>query len=96
MEVPRARHVAVWTGRQLLVWGGQTTGLAAPGSYATPPHGVAYDPARNRWSALPKSPLSARNDVVAVWTGETMIIWGGERVGPPFGVHVTDGAAYRP
>ena len=93
-EYPRWNHVAVWTGRQLLVWGGRVTADPVPGTAITPPHGAAYDPARNRWSALPRSPLRGRDDAVAVWTGRKMIVWGGEGVTPPYGV-LTDGAAFR-
>jgi hypothetical protein len=94
-EYPRWNHVAVWTGRQLLVWGGRVTADPVPGTAVTPPHGAAYDPGRNRWSALPRSPLDGRDDAVAVWTGRKMIVWGGDRVTPPYGV-LTDGAAFRP
>lgn len=93
MEFARSFHAAVWTGSRLLVWGGVTPG--ATGGYATASHGVVYDPARNSWSALPKSPLRGRMEPLAVWTGTTMIVWGGDRVSEPYGV-LTDGAIYRP
>lgn len=32
------------------------------------------------WAPLPDSPLDGRADHVAVWTGETMIVWGGGTV----------------
>ena len=94
MEGGRMDHTAVWSGRHLLVWGGRT--LRA-GTWTAPAHGLAYDPAGNRWSALPRSPLRGRAGHVAVWTGTQMLIWGGypaRRTDPekPF----TDGAAYTP
>jgi hypothetical protein len=89
-DTGRTDHSATWTGRQLLVWGGRTL---REGSWTTPRHGVAYDPATNRWSAMPKSVLVGRTDHVAVWTGSQLLIWGGHAVkGGPAG----DGAAYLP
>jgi ribosomal protein L39E len=91
-DAGRISHTAVWTGRQLLVWGGQTRRADA---WVTPRHGVAYDPATNRWSALPTSVLRGRTGHVAVWTGSQMLIWGGSSVtGPNTVFH--DGAAYMP
>lgn len=82
MAYPRDAFAAVWTGHQVLVWGGFTTG------HVIPPHGEAYAPAANRWSALPKAPLRGRGYPTAVWTGRRMIVWGGEGR--------TDGAAFTP
>lgn len=88
----RVDHVAVWTGRTLLVWGGRT--LQA-GTWTTPRHGLAYDPATNRWSALPTAPLRGRTGANSVWTGSQMIVWGGGSVGD-VGTGLADGAAYTP
>jgi len=95
MQTSRIGHTAVWTGQRLLVWGGQTV---RAGSFVAPPHGVAYDPTRNRWSPLPKSPLRGRTGHLAVWTGTQMLIWGGRSiVADPSTANPTtfvDGAAY--
>lgn len=92
MAFTRSWFAAVWTGHQVLVWGGVT---GASGDETVPPHGVAYNPAANRWSALPQAPLRGRAWPMAVWTGREMIVWGGtiprsRYTGP------NDGAAYRP
>lgn len=71
----------------MLVWGGVTGD--SPSS-PVPPSGVAYDPAANRWSALPTAPLRGRAGPTVVWTGHEMIVWGGW-IGS-----LTDGAAYTP
>jgi hypothetical protein len=93
-DAGRIGHTAVWTGRQLLVWGGQTRRADA---WVTPPHGVAYDPATNRWSGLPKSVLRGRSGHVAVWTGTQMLIWGGSASNPSGpDTFLRDGAAYTP
>lgn len=94
MGTGRVWHSAVWTGRHLLVWGGRTF---RAGAWTAPAHGLAYDPASDRWSPLPRSPLRGRFGHVAVWTGTSMLIWGGHpsrETDPerPF----TDGAAYTP
>jgi N-acetylneuraminic acid mutarotase len=88
MPFARAGFAAVWTGRQLLVWGGLTAAGVAP------PHGEAYTPATNRWTALPASPLRGRPDPTAVWTGRRMIVWGGYN--SAVNKTYTDGAAYTP
>jgi nucleotide-binding universal stress UspA family protein len=80
MEVGRIGHSAVWTGRQLLVWGGQTV---RAGVRTAPPHGLAYDPAANRWSTLPTAPLRGRTGHLAVWTGDQMLVWGGSAARDP-------------
>jgi N-acetylneuraminic acid mutarotase len=90
-ETSRTGHAAVWTGRDLLVWGGSTH---RTGTWVTPPHGLAYDPASNRWSALPKSALRGRSNPVTVWTGSQLLVWGGIHL--PDGRNVADGADYTP
>jgi hypothetical protein len=51
---PRVGHSAVWTGSELLVWGGRVPGGAPKAD------GAAYDPARDRWRRLPSAPLAGR------------------------------------
>jgi hypothetical protein len=93
MEFGRSQFAAVWTGPQALVWGGLT---GRYGSQAVPPHGVAYDPAANRWSALPQAPLRGRSNPLAVWTGSQMIVWGGTFEGKLTTTFAHDGAAFQP
>ena len=69
----RTAAAVVWTGRRLLVWGGQTF----PGAVVPARHGLAYDPLSNRWTPLPQAPLGGRADPTAVWTGHELIVWGG-------------------
>ena len=72
---PTARedHRAVWTGSEMLVWGGEDL---SGNSFAD---GARYDPATDSWAAMTvdNAPL-ARNDHSAVWTGSEMLVWGGE------------------
>jgi hypothetical protein len=94
MPVPRYEHLAAWAGDQLLVWGGRSTSTTGttPGA---PPNGVAYDPATDRWSSMPPSPLKARVDAISAWTGTELLIWGGLGVAASVGM-LGDGAAFRP
>jgi N-acetylneuraminic acid mutarotase len=92
METGRVDFAAVWTGKQLLVWGGQAG--TRQFRIQRPPRGFAYNPATDRWSRLPQAPLRGRVDPVAVWTGRAMIIWGGG--GLPEYRSFTDGASFTP
>ncbi|MBZ5639234.1 MAG: hypothetical protein LAO51_10845 [Acidobacteriia bacterium] len=71
----RSRHTAVWTGTQMIAWGG-TDGASALGT------GAIFDPAGDQgagsWTALASTGApSARFWHTAVWTGTQMIVWGG-------------------
>src|SRR5439155_499322 len=89
MESTRLGFAAVWTGKKLLLWGGQAGSPSAP---SIPAHGLAYDPAANGWSPLPPAPILGRPGPTAVWTGRQMIVWGGGQSPPAF----ADGAAFTP
>jgi N-acetylneuraminic acid mutarotase len=95
MESGRFGAAAAWTGKELLVWGGQSSG---PGStrVTVPAHGLAYDPTANRWSSLPPAPLPGRLDPAAVWTGRSLLLWGGQ-IPKPGGLRTfADGASFTP
>jgi len=67
----RAYHTAVWTGSEMIVWGGYN-GSSALGS------GGRYNPVGNSWTTLPTSGAPGARDLhTAVWTGSDMIVWGG-------------------
>jgi hypothetical protein len=71
---PRIFHVAVWTGSEMIVWGG--LGAADLGG------GGRYDPATDTWvfTSTVGAP-GARDRATAVWTGTEMIVWGGNNAG---------------
>ena len=81
----RFRGAAVWTGSELVYWGGES-------EYGDEVHGdgAAFDPATGGWRALAAGPLSPRSGAVAVWTGTEVLVWGGDREAG------ADGAAYDP
>ncbi len=84
---------AVWTDREMLVWGGAGCEGACDGrDIRDHADGAAYDPVSDTWRALPPSPLSARSGPLAVWSGRELIVWGGMRAGASLG----DGAAFDP
>ncbi len=63
----RSRHGAVWTGSEMLVWGG------------TGSHGGRYDPQTDQWRPIATAgahPYS--NAYLLVWTGREMIVWSGD------------------
>ena len=67
----RTEHAAVWTGTEMIVWGGESDF----GSLNT---GGRYNPSTDTWVALPTSGApDPRWEHTAVWTGTEMIVWGG-------------------
>jgi hypothetical protein len=76
----------VWTGRQLLVWGGYDEENEVDVA-----EGFAFDPEPKAWTSLPPAPV-ARTGASAVWTGREAIFWGGwDRDGDR-----ADGVAFNP
>jgi hypothetical protein len=69
--VARYNHTGVWTGTELIVFGGWS------GSWMIN-SGGRYDPDTDSWTATSISGAPAiRHLHVAVWTGDEMIVWGG-------------------
>ena len=84
----RRRHTSVWTGEELVVWGG-----ADHFGFNRFDDGAAYDPMADSWRVIAASPLGSSTGQTAVWTGEEMIIWGGT---PGSNIRSGLGAAYDP
>jgi hypothetical protein len=59
---PRANAVSVWTGREVIVLGGETKPCPDNADCASRPDqlrdGAAYDPGTNAWRAIPPAPVS--------------------------------------
>lgn len=67
----RYGHTAVWTGTEMIIYGG-TNGTV---NFRD---GAAYNPNTNTWSLLPEFASNVRvHSHVAVWTGTEMIVHGG-------------------
>ncbi len=87
---PRSEAVAVWTGSEMLVWGGLADGSVVLAD------GYRYQPTTDTWSPMASNNApSARFETTAIWTGTEMIVWGGARIGTPW-ISVGDGARYNP
>ena len=65
------RHATVWTGSEMIVWGGVSENLAPYDA------GWRYDPLTDTWNRISKigdpSPVAYPT---AVWTGSRMLVWG--------------------
>jgi N-acetylneuraminic acid mutarotase len=82
----RQYHTAVWTGGDMIIWGG----AGQSGALNT---GGRYNLGSNSWTATTavNAPL-ARQDHTAVWTDSEMIVWGGG----PVGTYFNTGGRYNP
>lgn len=76
---PRFGQVAVWTGTEMIVWGGENDNIIG-GNF--PNSGGRYVPATDTWAAT--STTGSPQPGTAVWTGTEMIVWsyGGARYNP--------------
>jgi N-acetylneuraminic acid mutarotase len=79
----RYTHSAVWTGSEMIVWGGQ------PATNT----GARYNPSTNTWTAITLNGApSARWANAGVWSGSEFIVWGGFNGTSTF----NNGARYSP
>jgi len=84
----RVNHTAVWTGNEMIVWGGASVG---PIYFNT---GGRYNPSTDSWTATSTTNApGARAIHTAVWTGSEMIVWGGGTGGSTF---FNTGGRYNP
>ena len=80
----RENHTAVWTGGEMIIWGGYN-GFDLN-------TGAKYNPATDSWNATSttNAPLGRHNQT-AVWTGTEMIVWGGYNAS-----YLNTGSRYNP
>lgn len=66
----RGRHSTVWTGTEMIVWGGYDGDSLSTGS--------SYNPSTDTWvpTGTTNAP-SPRSGWAVVWTGSEMLVWGG-------------------
>jgi len=82
----RDHHTAVWTGSEMIIWGGST-------DVSSFNAGGRYDPIANSWTATTTvNAPAARANHTGVWTGNEMIVWGGFGDGTFF----SNGGRYNP
>jgi N-acetylneuraminic acid mutarotase len=91
----REAGVIAWTGSELLVWGGASDGRSDATLYAD---GASYDPATKQWTTLPVAPISPRTQMGWVWTGSSLVVFGGYGSVDSNGnvASLADGAIYTP
>jgi hypothetical protein len=88
----RIRPTGVWTGDEVIVWGGwdgRPLGLGPPQR-----DGAAFDPETGRWRRIAQAPIPGSADHLATWTGKEMLVWGGWAHRQP--QPDPEGAAYDP
>lgn len=81
----RSIYASVWTGKEMLVWGGEGFGE----SYGD---GARYSPHSNTWTKMSdaNSP-EHRSRPAVIWTGTEFIVWGGYN-----GLDLNSGGRYNP
>jgi N-acetylneuraminic acid mutarotase len=91
---PRDGHTAVWTGSEMIIWGGTSSTTGVPSMNT----GGRYDPTTDQWSAVTLTGApSARFRQTAVWTGNRMVVWGGTMECSPYTLCPTNtGGRYNP
>jgi N-acetylneuraminic acid mutarotase len=89
VNAPDAReyHTAVWTGSEMIIWGGFNFSSGVLNT------GARYNPTTDSWTAtsITNAPIG-RAYHAAVWTGSDMIVWGGYNNGND----LNSGARYNP
>jgi N-acetylneuraminic acid mutarotase len=97
---PRFGYSAVWTGSELMVWGGYTFIGSFISTRTNFNDGARYNVAANTWTPITTAGAPFRRDShSAVWSGSQMIVWGGQFVEGSFDVlrtNYNDGARYNP
>jgi hypothetical protein len=79
----RSDHTAIWTGTEMIIWGGSDLNT-----------GGRYNPATDSWQTTSTTGApTARSSHTAVWTGSEMIVWGGRDAD---GNYLNTGASYNP
>jgi N-acetylneuraminic acid mutarotase len=79
-------HMAVWTGTEMIVWGGVNFGVY----FNT---GGKYNPGTDSWTGTSTTDAPTGRTSTAVWTGSEMIVWGGNDGSP---IYLNTGGKYNP
>ena len=86
--------VVLWTGHEMVDWGGGCCGDASSS-------GSAYDPTANTWRKMAPSPLAPSQQPIGTWTGRELIIFvsgldPAATDGKPYPASFARAAAYNP
>jgi N-acetylneuraminic acid mutarotase len=91
--LPALYATGVWSGSELLLWGGACAASGQPTCHTDSYEGGRYDPVTDTWSPTSLDGVpEARRYHTAVWTGEALIVWGG--IGTWSGYRHTGGAYF--
>jgi hypothetical protein len=87
--VGRWKHKMVWTGSELIIWGGQS-------SSGYMKDGIRYDPIGKTWTTFSAPTWDGRMEGAGEWTGKELLAWGGygSYLGSSYGR--SDGGRYLP
>ena len=76
----RFQHGALWTGREMIVWGGTSS---AGTSFTYEGTSGRYDPVNATWAAMGTFGAPAARELPNMeWTGTELIVWGGSNGSP--------------
>ncbi len=84
--------IVVWTGREMIGWGGGCCGDASS-------EGAAYNPATNVRRKLARSPLAPEQRPIGAWTGRELVLFVSgvnPASGKPWPARLARAAAYNP
>jgi N-acetylneuraminic acid mutarotase len=89
----RVQTVAVWTGAEMVIWGGvndaQAGGVLDSGRYVGT--GARYNPATDTWTEITLTGAPSPRYTIGLWTGEGLLTFGGYN-----GTHLNDVWFYSP
>ena len=85
--VGRLGPSAVWTGTEMIVWGG----YARSEDVGQKSDGAAYNPTTGAWRTIASSPPSVQGGAATEWSGDEMVVWASNSPDGPVGT-----AAYNP
>ena len=88
----RGWHTAVWTGHEMIVWGGVARTQTTCYDCGFPNDAGVFEPSTQQWRRIDPGPIPGRVEHTAVWTGSRMIVFGGSA--PGGGRGRADGASY--
>ena len=69
-DSPTRHGIVVWTGRELVGWGGGCCGDVSD-------DGSAYDPATSTWRKIASAPVNGQQSPLGAWTGRELVIFNG-------------------
>ena len=95
----RAFHTAIWSGAEMIVWGGQGCIDSVCSTKDFLNTGGRYNPTADTWTSTTLSSApQARSSPDAIWTGNEMIIWAGwcDNVNCPLYYALNTGGRYNP